>query len=314
MDDSLTLSIGEASDPGLVRRENQDALGYHVPSTPELRRARGALFVVCDGIGGLHAGGHASRLAVDTFLKAYYEGPADAPDALLRRAAAIANDTVFRGSHVQGRVVRMGTTIVAAAMRGAELWVLNIGDSRAYLWRQGTLHQLSWDHAPVGKNTPTDRRINQALGTDPRVKPFLRRPLPLAPGDSVLLCTDGLTTAVPEPAIARTIADFTAPQAARQLIEQAKTAGAHDNVSLLLVGVAAPGMSAPQEAASASRHAGDRMQNLWGALRRLTWADVNPARLLLTQGWRTAGGAALLLAWLALALILGLVVGWLLSR
>ncbi len=314
MDDSLTLNIGEASDPGLVRRENQDALGYHVPSTPELRRARGALFVVCDGIGGLHAGGHASRLAVDTFLKAYYEGAADAPDALLRRAAMIANDTVFRGSHVQGRVVRMGTTIVAAAMREAELWVLNIGDSRAYLWCQGVLHQLSWDHAPVGRHAPADRRINQALGTDPQVKPFVRGPLPLALGDTVLLCTDGLTTAVPEPVIARTIGEFTAPQAARQLIEQAKTAGAHDNVSLLLVGVAAPGTSAPQEAARVSRRPGDRMRNLGAALRRLTWTDINPARVLLTQGWRTTGGTAILLAWLALALILGLVVGWLLSR
>lgn len=311
MDDELHLNIGEASDPGLVRLENEDALGFHVPDDVALRRTHGALFVVCDGIGGFHGGRYASRLAVESFIRAYYASPERRPEVLLNQAAVFANETIYRNS--QDRKSRMGTTVVAAVIRGSALWVLNVGDSRAYLWRRGLLRQLSRDHTPADRQRPEDRRINRALGTNPRVEPFQRGPISLEAGDSILLCTDGLTTTVAEAQIARTIGDFPAPQAARQLIEQAKTAGAHDNVSLLLVNVAASASSAGEEV-RAYKDRGKNGNDLWTSIRQLRWKDVNPVRLITTQGWRSLNGAIILLVWLALVLIAGVLLGWQLGR
>lgn len=310
MDDSLTLVIGEASDPGLVRRENEDALGFYIPDGVALRQVRGALFVVCDGIGGFHGGQYASRLAVDSFVRAYYAAPDQSPEVLLHKAAVFSNEAIYRSS--QDRRGRMGTTIVAAVIKGSALWILNVGDSRAYLWRQGVLRQLSRDHTPIDKQKPEDRRIDRALGTNPRVEPFQRGPIPLEVGDSVLLCTDGLTTAVSETQIARTIHEFPAPQAARQLLEQAKTAGARDNVSLLVVNIAAPssGIGGIRPQGRASKNG----QHLWTAIRQLRWRDIDPVRLVATQGWRSFNGAAVLLMWIALILIVGVLLGWQLGR
>lgn len=314
MDNRLDLRIGAVSDPGLVRRENEDALGYELPSDIYLQQTRGALFVVCDGIGGLQGGQYASRLAVDSFLKAYYSGKTDMPDALLRKAAALANDLVYQDSRGRGWNARMGTTIVAVVIQMANLWVLNIGDSRAYLWRRGTLQQLSRDHAPADRRMSEDRRIDRALGTDPQVKPYIRGPIPLGPGDRVLLCTDGLTTAVPELTIAATIRDFPAPQAARQLIEQAKTAGARDNVSVLVVNLSGRTEPASKRPAWDRNHFDGILKSLGTTLRSLSWTDLDPLRLLMTQGWRSVRGAAILFMWLALALVFGLVLGWFVGK
>lgn len=307
MADTLLLDVGAATDPGLVRRENQDALDYRIPDDPVVRDARGALFVVCDGIGGLSASGRASRMALQAFLKAYYALPYDTCDTcghLLHKAAEQANAVVFEANRGRNGTARMGTTLVAAAIVGRELWTINIGDSRCYLWRTGNLDQLSYDHAPAAR-IASDRRINRALGAERTVNADLVGPVKLTAGDCLLLCTDGLSTAVPDPVIARTLHEFTGQAAARQLLLLTQTAGAHDNVSILVVNIA----EALPQATILSRW----RVSLHSVLARVGGADQNPWRVIVTGRWRTRQGLVILLIWALLALLLGLAIGWLVA-
>jgi len=302
MADLLSLNVGSASDPGLVRRENQDALDFRIPENPAIRGARGALFAVCDGIGGLSAGGQASRMALQAFIRAYYALPAGPCDRLLRKAAEQANTVVFEANRGRSGATRMGTTLVAAAIVGQQLWAINIGDSRCYLWRAGKLDQLSYDHAPAAR-AASDRRINRALGAERTVNADLFGPVKLAAGDCLLLCTDGLSTAVPDQVIARTLHEFTGQAAARQLLLQTQTAGARDNVSIIVVNIT----ETLPEATIVSR----ARAILHSTLARVAWADLNPWRIVTSGSWRTRQGLVILLVWTLLALLLGLAIGWL---
>lgn len=257
---TLRLAIGHASDVGLRRAENQDAVGYRLATDPSASERAGSLFVVCDGIGGSLGGKKASRVAVREFIRAYFDASAGAggvekesPAVALRAALAEANHKVYLAAGRAGALGRMGTTVVAAAVVGSDAWLLNVGDSRAYLFHAGRLRQLSEDHVPSGRK-PGDRSIDRAVGTNAHVTPFLCGPLTLAAGDRLLLCTDGLTTAVTEGTIAALLQAFSAPEAARQLIERAKTGGAADNVSALVVGAEA---LEPERSERRMGHAGE---------------------------------------------------------
>jgi len=310
--DEMALAIGQATDPGLARRDNEDALGFEIPSDVVLCRERGALFVVCDGIGGMVAGDYASKRAVRVFIGYYYTAPSGTCDRMLRYAAEMTNRDLSWMRFNQARVSPMGTTLVAALIVGRRLWVLNIGDSRAYIWRSNTLRQISRDHTPDPHRQRGDRRINRALGTDPFVVADVFGPLPLVSGDRVLLCTDGLTTAVSEARISRILGEFTPPEAARQLVEQAKTGGTRDNTTVIIVGIVAK-ISPAVAAASTSRRR-EWLVSLRRRLAGLAWHDFNPVVLILEKSWHTRRGTAILAGWLAGALLLGMSLGWLLLR
>jgi PPM family protein phosphatase len=311
-DIDLVLEIGQATDPGVGRRENEDALAFECPPDPVLRRERGALFVVCDGIGGLVAGDYASKRAVRVFIGQYYAAPKGTCDRMLRYAAEQTNRDLGGGQHNRSGVPPMGTTLVAALVIGRQFWVLNVGDSRAYIWRQAILRQISRDHTPDPHRQAGDRRINRALGTDPDVVADVFGPLPLAPGDRVLLCTDGLTTAVSEAQIARILGEFTSAEAARQLVEQAKTSGTRDNTTVITVGVKVENQPAFADAPVRRGQGWFALVQRW--LAEITWQDVNPAALLLEGGWRTRRGAMILAGWLTGALLLGMLLEWFLFR
>jgi protein phosphatase len=151
----------------------------------------------------------------------------------------------------------MGTTCTALALRGKEAWLAHIGDSRAYLLRGDALTQLSEDQTLVAEmvregkltaeeaqNSPVSNVILQALGMGPDIGPIIwTKPLPLSPGDILILCTDGLSGLVPNATIADIAGRLLPHEACSALIEAALGAGGHDNVS---VGVIRIG-SAPEQ-------------------------------------------------------------------
>jgi PPM family protein phosphatase len=232
------------SDRGRKRPSNEDSFGLSVED---------GIFVVCDGMGGAAAGEVASSVAVDAVLHLLAgrgqngDGPQPMP-GVIEDAIAAANDAVFSRAQRSKRLNGMGTTLVALAVRDNHVWALNIGDSRCYRFRQGRLEPVTVDHSLVeeqvrmGRMTPLEAQrsplknvITRALGTQESVTPDVFG-LEAEPGDLFLLCTDGLTRELPDHMIASVLAqNVPLEELCKLLVEGAKKAGGHDNITCLLV-------------------------------------------------------------------------------
>ena len=224
----------QRTDTGLQRRGNEDS-SY----------ARAPVFVVADGMGGAQAGEVASRIAVQTFE----EGLPEVGSAEQRLAARVqeANSRIYERSHSVRELDGMGTTVTAALLDDEHVAIAHVGDSRGYLFRDGELRRLTQDHSLVdelvrqGKLTeaqaaehPQRSIITRALGPEATVEVDTWSYAARA-GDVVLLCSDGLTSMIPETRITAVLG--AAPglsQAAEQLIRDANAAGGRDNITVIL--------------------------------------------------------------------------------
>ena len=247
MPERLRLIVGQCTDPGLQRKVNEDSLAVPTGVAGPILAERGHLYVVADGVGGRIAGATASRLAVETVLREYYHGPfADVPTALVRAIEA-ANQVILTKAQ-EPAFAHMGTTLVAAVVRNAELTVAHVGDSRAYLVNQAGIHQLTEDHTWVAEQRRagilTDEEARQhsqrhiltrSLGKPGAVPDITRASL--QPGDAVLLCTDGLSNLVSAAELHQFISSYPPPAAAAQLISLANQRGGPDNITAVVVQV-----------------------------------------------------------------------------
>lgn len=225
------------SDVGLRREVNQDSYGTEdIPF--------GCLLVVCDGMGGHAAGEVASRIGVDAILQEVVALTVDDPELALRQSFIIANERIY----AEGRGT-MGTTGVAALLGRNRLYIANVGDSRAYLVRDGQIVQLSRDHSLVsdqvaaGLLTPEQARISnvrniitRALGHQTEVDVDTFR-FPLRSGDTVLLSSDGLHGLIEDQEIAEIAAILPPEEAARRLVDQANERGGVDNITVVIAQV-----------------------------------------------------------------------------
>lgn len=230
------------SDRGRKRPSNEDAFGFSIED---------GVYVVCDGMGGAAAGEIASSVAVDEMLHLLAghgeNGHRPMPD-VVEDAIHAANDAIFSRAQRNPRLTGMGTTLVALAAAEKQIWILNVGDSRCYRLRQGRFELLTLDHSLVeeqvrmGRMTPSEASrspyknvITRALGTQTHVTPDVFGHEAEA-GDLFLLCTDGLTRELPDEKIAALLAS-NAPleELCGCLVDAAKKAGGHDNITCLLV-------------------------------------------------------------------------------
>jgi serine/threonine protein phosphatase PrpC len=241
----MKVTPGSAVDPGKVRPTNQDALLVSPP-----------LFAVADGLGETPRGEVASRLALDT-LKARFTAPPSGE--ALAEATREAARAIWQRADAEPSLEGMGTTLTAVAvLDGAEqtrLAVVNVGDSRAYLFREGQLSQLTRDHSVVqglidaGEVTPEQSRthpkralLTRALGMAPVVDPDISLPA-FAGSARILLCTDGLTTEADDTQLATVLSAVTDPeQAAAELVQLASRHGADDNTAVIVIDIT-PGAS-----------------------------------------------------------------------
>jgi protein phosphatase len=230
------------SDRGRKRPSNEDAFGFSVED---------GIYLVCDGMGGAAAGEIASSVAVDKVLHLLaghsQNGSAPMPGAV-EGAILAANDAIFSRAQEDKRLSGMGTTLVALAAKENRVWVLNIGDSRCYRLRNGSLKLLTLDHSLVeeqvrmGRMTrsealrsPYKNVITRALGTQGQVTPDVFE-MEAEPQDLFLLCTDGLTRELPDEVIASLLSkDAPLEELCSSLVDGAKVAGGHDNITCLLV-------------------------------------------------------------------------------
>ena len=235
------------TDKGRVRPTNQDI--YQIEAREENQTA---LLVVCDGMGGANAGNVASRFAAQAFTEVIGDalsGPLDAKTRqdLLTRALDEANRTVFTLAGRQPEFCGMGTTLVAALVQGSEATVINVGDSRAYLFDGVRLHQLTEDHsyveemrrqgritAEVARTHPQKNLITRAVGVEPSVEGDLFEAR-LDESEVLLLCSDGLTGMAEDEQIAQTLKNAkTLALAGDALLTLALEGGGRDNITVAL--------------------------------------------------------------------------------
>jgi serine/threonine protein phosphatase PrpC len=225
------------TDTGRQRRDNEDSAF-----------ARAPLFVVADGMGGAQAGEVASRIAIEAFER-------DLPEAMsaeegLAQRVREANRRIYDCSREERERAGMGTTLTAAYLEDQHLAIAHVGDSRAYLLRDGTLQRLTRDHSLVdelvrrGKLTeeqaaehPQRSIITRALGPEPDVEVDTWT-YPVRSGDVLLLCSDGLTSMVSEDQVGTILAGApTLAQAGDELIAAANAAGGRDNITVVLFAI-----------------------------------------------------------------------------
>jgi PPM family protein phosphatase len=237
------------TDTGRARRENEDS-----------SFARAPLFVVADGMGGAQAGEVASKIAVEVFQGGLPEG--GSPEERLAGCAQAANQRIYEVSRTDDERAGMGTTLTAVYVDDNDLAVAHVGDSRAYLFRDGELGRLTQDHTLVeellkrGKLTeeqaaehPQRSIITRALGIDPQVEVDTWTYAARA-GDVVLMCSDGLTSMISEKQIAEVLSqEPDLDRAAERLIAEANEAGGRDNITVILFSLeevgGAPGVDEP---------------------------------------------------------------------
>lgn len=235
------------SDQGCVRKQNQDA--YHI----EKLDRNSQLCVVCDGMGGAKSGNIASTLAVDVFVqevrRTWTPGmPPDNLEQMLRGAVKLANFTVFDQARQFEEFDGMGTTLVAALVRGGRATVVNVGDSRAYKVDSDGIRQITRDHSLVqmmvdrGELTPEVARtypgknfITRAIGTETLVECDVFQ-VDVKKGDYLLLCSDGLSNTMDEQEMLFEIVHGVKKQhCCQRLLDIAKNRGAPDNVTSILI-------------------------------------------------------------------------------
>ena len=244
------------TDVGRARERNEDSYyaGEHV-------------FAVADGLGGHNAGDVASRLAVEplaAFDRAVEETPDDHIAEALERAVDAANRAVYQRAQNDAKVRGMGTTLTAVAISNGSAHLAHVGDSRCYLVRAGEITQLSSDHTLVakmveeGKLTPEQAEthpqrsiLTRALGAEPEIDVDTLE-LQLAPGDRLILCSDGLSSVIGDDQILATLADAKGlKEACKRLIDAANARGGPDNITVVVIEVTPEGAVRPAGSAAA---------------------------------------------------------------
>jgi len=245
------LKFHARTDVGLKRKHNEDSL---------LAAEEFGVFVVADGVGGRKAGELASAITVNTFqsyapqLKASVDAFAadtnretrNAVLALLDQAANAASRRVYEAATATGRQ-GMTTTLVAAVIGGGAAFVLHVGDSRAYLVREGQLRQLTEDHSMVNElirtgamsreDASTSRYrnvITRAVGLYPNVRTDTLH-VELLDGDRIILCSDGLSDMVPPANILELLLQSNLTHSVDALIQEALNRGGRDNVTVVAI-------------------------------------------------------------------------------
>ncbi len=235
------------TDVGKVREHNEDA--YRL----KLLSDRIAYGIVCDGMGGANGGQEASRIASNTvaeMIEHFFETETAPYDVtgLLRKAIRKANDLVYQKSKADPSLFGMGTTLVVAIVVHKELYVANVGDSRAYLFFGDTVQQISVDHSAVqelldqgmisaeeAKNHPQKNIITRAIGVEAMVE-FDYFTYNFEKGDCVLLCTDGLSNYFSDVELLSLFKENeSAVGITEQLIAHANEQGGRDNITALLI-------------------------------------------------------------------------------
>jgi protein phosphatase len=235
---TLTLRFAARSDRGLIREGNQDSV-YAGPR----------LLAVADGMGGMAAGDVASNLAIAAMAPLDEDVPGDSLVDALRSAVEIANQNLRDAVDANPALEGMGTTLTGMLFSGTKFGMVHVGDSRAYLLRDGEFVQVTKDDTYVQMLIDEGRITEEEASVHPQ-RSLLVRALqgsdvdpqysvrPAVVGDRYLLCSDGLSGPVSDDSIAATLREYSDPdQCAERLVQLALRGGGPDNITVIVVDV-----------------------------------------------------------------------------
>ena len=249
MSNQLRLDVAQLTDVGRKRPHNEDHMAHVIPKDPQTLSKKGALFVVADGMGGHAAGEIASEIAVETISVVYYQDDNEDVSTSLVHAIKRANTLIHQRAAENMLRSGMGTTCIAAVLRGSTAYIANVGDSRLYLVRGNHVQQISQDHSWVAEQvrakllTEEQARshaqrnvITRCLGTqtDVDVDLFIE---PLEVGDALILCSDGLSGLIEDDELLSIVNQYVPQESVYHLIERANEHGGPDNITAIVVRV-----------------------------------------------------------------------------
>lgn len=242
------IELANLTDPGCVRERNEDYYCYFEPDDDEAYRTHGRLIVVADGMGGHEGGEIASGIAVEMVRQTWSNGTGD-PSDLLIAALSNAHNAIQDYAREHPELTGMGTTCTAAAIIGDLLYYGHVGDTRLYLIRGGGIRRVTHDHSLVQRlvdsgaiteeqaaEHPDKNVLVSALGMHGAVSVDVPDAgVPLEPGDTLLICTDGLHGLVSDAEMLDAASQNEPRQACQQLVQLARDRGGPDNITLQIV-------------------------------------------------------------------------------
>lgn len=245
------IEVACLTDVGRQRENNEDSCLYWEPQDEREFRRKGRLAVIADGMGGYEGGQEASRLAVETVREIYDEAFEKDPQPALAKAFASAHERIQNYAETHPEFRGMGTTCTAVVIRGHELFFAHVGDSRLYLIRGFELSRLTRDHSYVGRlvengivraedaeSHPQRHILTAALGSGNAVVADVSpQAVPLQPGDTLVLCTDGLWGLVNEREVVNVVNELDPEKCCRALVDMALKRGGADNITVQVIRV-----------------------------------------------------------------------------
>jgi protein phosphatase len=242
--EQTTIESAAVTDIGLERSLNEDSIAVVKPQEPgEIEK--GSVLVVADGLGGYNAGEVASSLVTNCLPRYYYKESQGDCAASLVHAVTTCNKMVHDASLMSPDLQGMGTTVVAVVILNQYVIFVNVGDSRGYLLREGSIIHRTKDHSlkdatvdvpGISTNNRFSHVLTRAIGPKPNILIDITAHR-VAEGDVILLCSDGLSDHVSDEEMKEIVFNYECNEAARMLIDLAKESGGDDNISVIVANV-----------------------------------------------------------------------------
>lgn len=236
------MKVIAQSDIGMIRKENQDAFWIHQVDKDTV------IALVCDGMGGARGGQQASTMAVEAVQKIFLTLLQNEKiDVVFQQAVELSNQYVYRKAYDDPELTGMGTTMVLALVKGDTAYFANVGDSRGYHIKNGSIKQITKDHSAVqelvdsghiterqAKLHPNKNIITRAIGIEEEVAFDFYR-VEVEAGDVLVLCSDGLSNHVDENEIQFEISGGDFEHLAKRLVDLANSRGGEDNITVAAI-------------------------------------------------------------------------------
>jgi len=247
LESNIRVDAAFKTHTGQKRTNNEDFVALYEPIDPKELQNSGCLYIVADGVGGASRGEKASKFAAEKVMYEYYQHPEIAPEDRLRVIIQKVGNEIFDYTNQAG-LGQMATTLVAAVIREDHLIIANVGDSRAYLIQNGVSRQITRDHNQLseflrigaitveeGRKSKTGNILTRSIGGHENVDVDIFLESQLFPGDTLVLCSDGLHKYLDDVDIVSLMSDGSPSENTDRLVDFANRSGGNDNITALVV-------------------------------------------------------------------------------